>query len=182
MKPLPVALVPKQKLQAVCFTTVQFNFAYQFNYKSIREMSFLKDFKEFAMKGNIIDMAVGVIIGGAFGAIVSSLVNDIIMPVVSLVTGGDGLKNLKYVIVHAKDAADGVAAVEEVAINYGVFIQNIVDFLIIAFSIFVALRVIMKFKKKEKEEEAAAPAPEPSKEEVLLTEIRDLLKQQAEKK
>lgn len=145
-------------------------------------MSFLKDFKEFAMKGNIIDMAVGVIIGGAFGAIVSSLVNDIIMPVVSLVTGGDGLKNLKYVIVHAKDAADGVAAVEEVAINYGVFIQNIVDFLIIAFSIFVALRVIMKFKKKEKEEEAAAPAPEPSKEEVLLTEIRDLLKQQAEKK
>ena len=139
-------------------------------------MSFLKDFKEFAMKGNIIDMAVGVIIGGAFGAIVSSLVNDIIMPVVSLVTGGDGLKNLKYVIVHAKDAADGVAAVEEVAINYGVFIQNIVDFLIIAFSIFVALRVIMKFKKKEKEEEAAAPAPEPSKEEVLLTEIRDLLK------
>ncbi len=145
-------------------------------------MSFLKDFKEFAMKGNIIDMAVGVIIGGAFGAIVSSLVNDIIMPVVSLVTGGDGLKNLKYVIVHAKDAADGVAAVEEVAINYGVFIQNIVDFLIIAFSIFVALRVIMKFKKKEKEEEAAAPAPEPSKEEVLLTEIRDLLKEQAEKK
>ena len=73
-------------------------------------------------------------------------------------------------------------AVEEVAINYGIFIQNIVDFLIIAFSIFVALRVIMKFKKKEKEEEAAAPAPEPSKEEVLLTEIRDLLKQQAEKK
>ena len=145
-------------------------------------MSFLKDFKEFAMKGNIIDMAVGVIIGGAFGAIVSSLVNDIIMPVVSLITGGDGLKNLKYVIVHAKDAADGVAAVEEVAINYGIFIQNIVDFLIIAFSIFVALRVIMKFKKKEKEEEAAAPAPEPSKEEVLLTEIRDLLKQQAEKK
>lgn len=145
-------------------------------------MSFLKDFKEFAMKGNIIDMAVGVIIGGAFGAIVSSLVNDIIMPVVSLVTGGDGLKNLKYVIVHAKDAADGVAAVEEVAINYGIFIQNIVDFLIIAFSIFVALRVIMKFKKKEKEEEAAAPAPEPSKEEVLLTEIRDLLKQQTEKK
>lgn len=145
-------------------------------------MSFLKDFKEFAMKGNIIDMAVGVIIGGAFGAIVSSLVNDIIMPVVSLVTGGDGLKNLKYVIVHAKDAADGVAAVEEVAINYGIFIQNIVDFLIIAFSIFVALRVIMKFKKKEKEEEAAAPAQEPSKEEVLLTEIRDLLKQQAEKK
>lgn len=143
-------------------------------------MSFIKDFKEFAMKGNIIDMAVGVIVGGAFGAIVSSLVNDIIMPVVSLMTGGDGLKNLRYVIVHAKDAAPGVAAVQEVAINYGVFIQNIVDFLIIAFSIFVALRVIVKFKKKE--EAKPAPVPEPTKEEILLTEIRDLLKQQAEKK
>ena len=139
-------------------------------------MSLLKDFKDFAMKGNVIDMAVGVIIGGAFGAIVSSLVNDIIMPLVSILTGGDGWKNLKYVIVHARDAAPGVAAVEEVAINYGTFIMNIVDFLIIAFSIFIALRVIMKFKKKE--EEAPAPAPEPSKEEILLTEIRDLLKQQ----
>ena len=128
------------------------------------------------MKGNVIDMAVGVIIGGAFGAIVSSLVNDIIRPLVSILTGGDGWKNLKYVIVHARDAAPGVAAVEEVAINYGTFIMNIVDFLIIAFSIFIALRVIMKFKKKE--EEAPAPAPEPSKEEILLTEIRDLLKQQ----
>ena len=139
-------------------------------------MSLLKDFKDFAMKGNVIDMAVGVIIGGAFGAIVSSLVNDIIMPLVSILTGGDGWKNLKYVIVHARDAAPGVAAVEEVAINYGTFIMNIVDFLIIAFSIFIALRVIMKFKKKE--EEAPAPAPEPSKEEILLTEIRDLVKQQ----
>ena len=141
-------------------------------------MSFLKDFKEFAMKGNIIDMAVGVIIGGAFGAIVSSLVNDIIMPVVSIATGGEGLKNLKYVIVHAKDAAPGVAAVQEVAINYGNFIMNVVDFLIIAFSIFVALRIILKFKKKE--EEKPATAPEPTKEEILLTEIRDLLRQQAD--
>lgn len=143
-------------------------------------MSFLKDFKDFAMKGNIVDMAVGVIIGGAFGAIVSSLVNDIIMTVVTLATGGDGIKNLKYVLVHAKDAAPGVAAVEEVAINYGVFIQNIVDFLIIAFSIFVALRIIMKFKKAE--ETKPEPVPEPSKEEVLLTEIRDLLKAQNEQK
>ena len=135
---------------------------------------FLQDFKSFAMKGNIIDMAVGVIVGGAFGAIVSSLVNDIIMPLVSLVTGGDGLKNLKYVIVHTKDAdvANNIAAVQEVAINYGVFIQNIVDFLIIAFSIFVALRFIMKFKKKE---EQAAPAPAGPTQEELLTEIRDLL-------
>lgn len=139
---------------------------------------FLQDFKEFALKGNIIDMAVGVIVGGAFGKIVSSLVNDILMPVISICTGGDGYKNMKYVITQASPAtADGVAAVEEVAINYGMFIQNIVDFLIIALSIFVALRVTMKFMHKEKEvEEAPAPAPEPTKEEVLLTEIRDLLK------
>lgn len=143
-------------------------------------MSFIKDFKEFAMKGNIVDMAVGVIVGGAFGKIVSSLVNDIIMPVISIATGGDGLKNLKYVIVQGKEAtAEGVAAVEEVAVNYGMFIQNIVDFLIIALSIFIALRVIMKFKKKE--EEAPAEAPAPSNEEVLLTEIRDLLRQQNKK-
>ena len=140
---------------------------------------FIEDFKAFALKGNVVDMAVGVIVGGAFGKIVSSLVNDIIMPVISVITGGAGYENLKYVITEAKPAADGVAAVEEVAINYGMFITNIVDFFIIALSIFVALRVMMKFKKKE--EEAPAPAPEPSKEEVLLTEIRDLLKQQNSK-
>lgn len=127
------------------------------------------------MKGNVIDMAVGVIVGGAFGKIVSSLVNDIIMPVVTVATGGDGFKNMKYVITPAREAlAEGEAAVEEVAINYGMFIQNIVDFLIIALSIFVALRVIMKFKKKE--EAAPAPEPKPTNEEVLLTEIRDILK------
>ncbi len=140
---------------------------------------FLQDFKDFAMKGNVVDMAVGVIIGGAFGKIVSSLVNDIIMPVISVITGGDGYKNLKYVITPGQPAADGVAAVEEVAINYGLFIQNVVDFLIISFSIFVALRVIMKFKKKE--EEAPASAPEPTLEEKTLIEIRDLLKQQSNK-
>ncbi len=129
------------------------------------------------MKGNVIDMAVGVIIGGAFGKIVSSLVNDIIMPLVTLCTGGDGYRNLKYVIREGSAAtADGVAAMEEVAINYGTFIMNIVDFFIIALSIFVALRVIMKFKKKE-EEAPAAPA-EPTAEEKLLTEIRDILKNQ----
>ena len=138
---------------------------------------FLKDFKEFALKGNVTDMAVGVIVGGAFGKIVSSLVNDILMPVISIFTGGDGYKNLKYVITEAQPAADGVAAVEEVAVNYGLFIQNIVDFVIIAFSIFVALRFAMKLKKKEADPEPA-PEPAPTKEEVLLTEIRDLLKQQ----
>ena len=137
---------------------------------------FLHDFKEFALKGNVIDMAVGVIVGGAFGKIVSSLVNDILMPVISIVTGGEGYKNLKYVITEARPAADGVAAVEEVAVNYGLFIQNIVDFFIIALSIFVALRVMMRFMKKERAEEAAAPAPEPSAEERLLTEIRDELR------
>lgn len=143
---------------------------------------FLQDFKEFAMKGNIIDMAVGVIVGGAFGKIVSSLVNDIIMPLVSLITGGDGYKNLKYVITEARPAtADGVAAVEEVAVNYGLFIQNIVDFLIIALSIFVALRVVMRFMKKEKETEKTLAPAEPTKEETLLTEIRDLLRKQSEK-
>ena len=142
-------------------------------------MSFISDFKAFAMKGNIIDMAVGVIVGGAFGKIVSSLVNDIIMPVISIMTGGDGFANLKYVITPESVGEAGVK-VEEVAVKYGMFIQNVVDFLIIAFSIFVALRVIMKFKKKE--EAAPAPVPAPSKEEVLLPEIRDLLKHQTAEK
>ncbi len=125
-------------------------------------------------------MAVGVIIGGAFGKIVTSLVNDIIMPVVSVITGGDGYKNLKYVITEGRAAAEGQAAVEEVAINYGLFIQNIVDFLIIALCIFIALRYTMKFMKKEKAaEEAPAPAPEPTAEEKLLTEIRDILQKEA---
>lgn len=137
---------------------------------------FIKDFKDFALKGNIIDLAVGVIIGGAFGKIVTSLVNDIIMPVVSIVTGGNGFANYKYVIVPGQNAADGTEIIQEVAVNYGTFIMNIVDFFIIALSIFVALRVIMKFKKKEAETPAAPPAPTP--EETLLTEIRDLLKQQ----
>lgn len=139
---------------------------------------FISDFKEFALKGNVIDMAVGVIVGGAFGKIVTSLVNDILMPVISVITGGDGYKNLKYVITPAQEAtADGAAAVEEVAINYGLFIQNIVDFVIIALSIFIALRYAVKLKKKGAEPEPAPePAPEPTKEEVLLTEIRDLLK------
>lgn len=141
---------------------------------------FIEDFKAFALQGNVVDMAVGVIVGGAFGKIVSSLVNDIIMPVISLVTGGSGYENLKYVIKEGVPAGeDGVAAVEEVAINYGTFIMNIVDFFIIAFSIFVAIRVMMKFKKKVEEE--PAPAPAPSKEEQLLTEIRDILKQKSEK-
>ena len=139
---------------------------------------FLTDFKEFALKGNVVDLAVGVIIGGAFGKIVTSLVNDIIMPVVSICTGGDGYTNWKYIITEGKPAIGDQAAIEEVAINYGVFIQNIVDFFIIALSIFVALRVTMKFMKKEKEAEAAPEPEAPSPEVQLLTEIRDELKKQ----
>ncbi|MDE6165897.1 MAG: large-conductance mechanosensitive channel protein MscL [Muribaculaceae bacterium] len=138
-------------------------------------MGFLADFKAFAMKGNIIDMAVGVIIGGAFGKIVSSLVNDVIMPCVGLLTGGINFTDLKATLHEAVlDPTTQAVVKEAVELNYGMFIQNGVDFLILAFSIFMALKVIVKFKKQEAE--APAPAPAPSKEEVLLTEIRDLLK------
>lgn len=136
---------------------------------------FLSDFKEFAMRGNVIDMAVGVIIGGAFGKIVTSLVNDLIMPVAGVLTGGMDFKDMKYVLKDAQPAeAAGEAAKEAVTLNYGMFIQNVVDFLIIAFCIFMAIRVMQKFHKKE---EAKAEEPEkPSAEVELLTEIRDLLK------
>lgn len=139
---------------------------------------FIEDFKAFALKGNVVDMAIGVIIGGAFGKIVTSLVNDIIMPLVSVITGGDGYKNLKWVITQGREATETQAAVEEVAVNYGLFIQNIVDFFIIALCIFIALRYTMKFMKKEEKAEEAAPAPEPTAEEKLLTEIRDILKKE----
>ena len=140
---------------------------------------FLSDFKDFAVKGNVIDMAVGVIIGGAFGKIVTSLVNDVIMPTVGIAIGGLDFKNLKWVM---KDAVmDGETVVSpEVAMNYGNFIQNVVDFIIIAFCIFVMIKLIMNLKRKKEEpvqEPAPAPALEPSNEEKLLTEIRDLLKE-----
>ena len=139
----------------------------------------LSEFKEFAMKGNVVDMAVGVIIGGAFGKIVSSLVNDVIMPVVGIATGGLDFKEHKLILKAAVMNGEEVVT-PEVAMTYGVFIQNIVDFLIIAFCIFMAIKFMNRFKKKV-EEAPAAPA-QPTKEEVLLTEIRDLLKQQVDKK
>lgn len=143
---------------------------------------FLSDFKEFAMKGNVVDMAGGVIVGGAFGKIVSSLVNDVLMPVIGLFTGGMDFSDMKYVMQEAVMNGEEVIT-PEVAVGYGQFIQYIIDFIIVAFSIFVAIRFLMKFKKKEEAaEEAPAPAPEPTKEEVLLTEIRDLLRQQSDKK
>lgn len=143
---------------------------------------FLTDFKEFALKGNIIDMAVGVIIGGAFGKIVTSLVNDIIMPVVSLATGGMNFSDKNVELSPAELDATGAVIKEAVTFNYGMFIQNIIDFLIIAICIFVAIRMAMKLKKKEAEPDPEPEAaPEPTKEEVLLTEIRDLLKQDVNK-
>lgn len=142
---------------------------------------FLTDFKEFAVKGNVIDMAVGVIIGGAFGKIVTSLVNDVIMPLVGRAIGGLDFKSLKWVLQEEVKNGDTVE-IAEVAVKYGNFIQNIVDFVIIALCIFIMIKLIMKLKRK-KEEPAPAPAPEPapSKEEVLLTEIRDLLKENSKK-
>ncbi len=144
--------------------------------------NFLKEFKEFAMKGNVVDMAVGVIIGAAFGKIVSSLVNDIIMPLIGVVTGGINFTDYKWVI--QKAVMDGQEVLKpEVSMNWGAWVQTVVDFLIVAFCIFVMIKFINNLRKKtEKEqlEEAASPAPDPApaKEEVLLTEIRDLLKQQ----
>lgn len=133
-------------------------------------MSMLKEFKEFALKGNVMDMAVGIIIGGAFGKIVTSLVSDILMPIIGLVMGGIDFKSMKYVFSpEVKDAA-GVVTTPESALNYGMFMQNIVDFLIIAFCIFMIIRAMNKLRKPEE----AAPAG-PTQED-LLTEIRDLLK------
>ncbi|MCQ2237149.1 MAG: large-conductance mechanosensitive channel protein MscL [Bacteroidales bacterium] len=133
---------------------------------------FLQDFKAFAMKGNVVDMAVGVIIGGAFGKIVTSLVQDVIMPPIGLLVGGVNFSDLKVTLKEAQDGADAVT------LNYGNFLQTAFDFLIIAFSIFVVIRLITKLTEKKKVEEVAAPAPapEPSNEEKLLAEIRDLLK------
>jgi large conductance mechanosensitive channel len=128
----------------------------------------LKEFKKFALKGNVIDLAVGVIIGGAFGKIVTSLVNDILMPVLGTIIGGISFADLKWVITPAS------GDVAEVAIMYGAFIQAVIDFLIIAFSIFLFVKLLSIRKKKEAEAPAAPPAPAP--EVVLLTEIRDLLK------
>lgn len=142
----------------------------------------LKEFKEFAMKGNVIDMAVGVVIGAAFGKIVSSLVDDIIMPLVGVATGGINFTDYKWVIQNA--VTQGTEIIKpEVTMNWGAWVQTIVDFLIVAFCIFIAIKFMNKLRRNKEEEAAApAPAPAPTKEEVLLTEIRDLLRQQNESK
>ena len=152
----------------------------------------MKEFKEFIAKGNVIDMAVGVIIGGAFGKIVTSLVNDIVMPPIGLAIGGVAFSELKAVIKEAV-VENGEVVKEAVTINYGNFIQLIIEFLIIALCVFLVLKAIMKAKAlaekaKKKEEEAPAPEPEPepapepepSEEVLLLREIRDSLKEKKE--
>ena len=142
-------------------------------------MGFLKEFKEFAVKGNVMDMAVGVIIGGAFGKIVTSLVNDVIMPPIGLVVGGVDFSDMKLTLKQQVLDAAGEVLTPAVTWNYGAFIQQVVDFTILAFCVFLMVKVMNSINKK-KEEPAPAPAPapepEPSAEEKLLTEIRDLLK------
>lgn len=129
----------------------------------------LKEFKEFISKGNVVDLAIGVIIGAAFGKIVTSLVNDIIMPIIGLILGKINFKTLSLVLKPAEGDADALT------LNYGIFIQNIVDFLIIAFVLFIVLKIMLKLKREEKATEVAAE-PKLTKTEELLIEIRDSLK------
>ena len=131
-------------------------------------MSMMSEFKKFAMRGNVVDMAVGIVIGGAFGKIVSSFVNDVLMPPIGMLMGGVDFKDLAIVL---KEAVGETAAV---TVNYGMFIQTVLDFLIIAFAIFMVIKAMNNLKKKE--EAAPEEPPKPSAEEVLLTEIRDALK------
>ena len=136
-------------------------------------MKLVDEFKAFVMRGNVLDMAVGVIIGGAFGKIVTSLVNDIFMPIIGMVLGNVNFTSLEIKL------GEPVEGAEQAAIRYGMFIQEIVNFLIIALCIFMFIKLIAKIQKKK--DETPAPAPEPTKEEVLLTEIRDALNKMADK-
>lgn len=142
-------------------------------------MSVIKEFREFAMRGNIVDMAVGIIIGSAFAKIVSSVVTDVLMPPLGMLIGRVDFKDFKITLQDAvpeitSNGAVVQAAVNEVAIKYGMFIQTIIDFVIVAICIFMVIKVMNRLKKKEE----AAPAPTaPSKEELLLSEIRDILKE-----
>jgi large conductance mechanosensitive channel len=148
-----------------------------------KSVSFLQDFKAFAMKGNVVDMAVGVIIGGAFGKIVTSLVNDVVMPLIGLAVGGVDFKDLKLMLSDEVLNEAGEVVKAATYMTYGNFLQVTFDFLIIALSIFTVIRLIGKLNRKEEAKAAEpapapapAPEPEPTKEELLLAEIRDLLK------
>ena len=140
--------------------------------EKVKKMKFFEEFKTFIMRGNLIDMAVGVIIGGAFGKIVTSLVNDVIMPIFGIILGNINISSLEYRI------SAPVEGVEQAVIKYGMFLQDVINFLIIAFCIFVFIKIMNKLYKKKEE----APAlPKPSNEEILLTEIRDTLNNIAKK-
>ena len=139
-----------------------------------KDAHFVQDFKKFIMRGNVVDMAVGIIIGGAFGKIVSSAVSDIIMPVVGLMIGGLNFTDLNLTLKHAVTNSTGEITTPAVTLNYGNFIQVSVDFLIISFAIFLMIKAIGSFTRKKEAETAATP-PKPSEEVQLLTQIRDLL-------
>ena len=139
---------------------------------------FFEEFKTFAMRGNVIDMAVGVVIGGAFGKITTSIVNDIIMPLISMLTGGINFSSWKLVLKQAVLDAQGAVVSEEVAVNFGNTIAVVLDFIIIAFAVFCMVKALNNLHRKKEEAPAEEPAPpEPSAEEKLLMEIRDLLKE-----
>ena len=139
-------------------------------------MKIVKEFKEFAMRGNVIDLAVGVIIGAAFGKVIGSLVNDIIMPPIGVLVGGMDFKSLAFTIREAVlDPATGKVATEAVTLKYGNFIQTLVDFTIVAFAIFMMVKAVMNLSRK-KTVEAPSEPPAPTKDQELLSEIRDLLK------
>lgn len=131
-------------------------------------MKFLDEFKKFALRGNVFDMAVGVIIGGAFSKIVTSMVNDIIMPIIGMLTGKIDISSLEFSL------PSSIAGAEPVIIKYGLFLQNVLNFLIIGVSVFIMVKVVNKLIKKH---EDVKPAPKPTNEEILLTEIRDILKE-----
>lgn len=133
---------------------------------------FLREFKEFAVRGNVLDMAVGVVIGGAFSKIVSSLVADLVMPLLSILTGRVNLSSLAWILPSPVEGGDPIT------VTYGVFLQTLLDFILIAFSIFVVIKLINRLHKKKEEPSPAPEEPKPSKEEILLAEIRDLLKAQ----
>ena len=135
---------------------------------------FLAEFRQFIARGNVLDMAVGVIIGGAFGKITTSLVNDVLMPAISMLTGGIDFTDWKLVLKEAV-VENGEEIAAAVSINYGAFLSTVLDFLIIAFAVFCLIKAINRFHRKK--EAAPPPPPQPSREEVLLTEIRDLLKE-----
>lgn len=146
----------------------------------VRVNGFVAEFKQFIARGNVVDMAVGVIIGGAFGKISTSLVNDILMPLISMLTGGVDFSDWKWVLKRAV-VENGQEISAAVTVNYGAFLSTILDFLIIAFAVFCMVKTLNRVRRKKEAEAAPPPPPEPSREEVVLCEIRDLLKAREER-